>query len=108
MKIIHYKINGNSAEVPYAEDVLERILQEADGGAFSVTEVEDESSPLSLEERVAALEKAVKPADYVAGTWYYRGDKVNFENAVYTCIAPESTVCVWSPVEYAVYWEKAE
>lgn len=65
-----------------------------------------ENKPLTIAERVAALEKAMPaPAAYVAGTYYYRGDKVTFAGAVYSCKAPDGVVCVWSPTEYPVYWE---
>lgn len=46
--------------------------------------------------------------EYTAGKWYYAGDKVSFDGKVYECIAPEGVVCVWSPAEYAAYWEELE
>lgn len=68
-----------------------------------------------LEARIRALENA-KTADstglteeypeYVAGKWYYNGDKCSFENENYICIAPAGAVCVWSPTEYPAYWQK--
>ena len=64
-----------------------------------------ETMPLSLEERLCALERAVKVAEYASGTWYHRGDKVLFDETVYTCVAPEGVVCVWSPAEYPQYWK---
>ena len=62
--------------------------------------------PLSMEERVSALEKTVSVPEYKAGTWYYRGDHVRFEGEVFACIAPIESVCVWSPAEYSTYWQK--
>lgn len=66
-----------------------------------------------LELRVAALEKSgVQSGDsstigeYVEGKWYYKDDKVSFEGKNYICIAPEGTVCVWSPSSYPVYWQE--
>lgn len=68
-----------------------------------------------LETRVRALENAAatdpaEPTDkypeYVAGKWYYNGDKCSFENENYICTAPAGTVCVWSPTEYPAYWQK--
>lgn len=44
--------------------------------------------------------------EYVVGKWYYNGDKVTFEGAEYTCIAPEGAVCTWSPKEYPAFWDK--
>lgn len=63
-----------------------------------------------LENRVAALEdgKAVAPTgveEYVAGKWYYTGDKCVFNEKTWVCKAPVNTVCVWSPSEYPAYWE---
>ena len=43
--------------------------------------------------------------EFVVGKWYYNGDKVSFEGKNYVCIAPEGTVCVWSPKDYPAYWE---
>ena len=63
-----------------------------------------------LEQRVRALETgSTEPGeaypDYVAGKWYYSGDKITFEGGKYKCIAPDGVVCVWSPKEYPAYWE---
>ena len=66
-----------------------------------------------LDRRVAALEagesgggvEPVEYPDYVAGKWYYNGDKVTYNGKRYTCIAPSGVVCVWSPDEYPTYWE---
>lgn len=65
-----------------------------------------------LEERIRALEEAgvdIEAAvipEYAAGKWYYAGDKVMFDGAAYMCVAPEGTVCVWSPEEMPGYWER--
>lgn len=69
-----------------------------------------------LEQRVLALENASTDNDtatgetsaneYVVGKWYYTGDKVMFEGTEYVCIAPEGSVCTWSPKEYPAYWDK--
>lgn len=68
---------------------------------------EPKPGELSLSERVSALEKAAPaPAEFVPGTWYYRGDKVKFEGCTYSCIAPSGVTCVWSPSEYPAYWRK--
>ncbi len=67
-----------------------------------------------LEERIKALEEGKTDGsettieDFVPGRWYYTGDKCVWNGAVYTCIAPEGTVCVWSPEEYPAYWTKEE
>lgn len=64
-----------------------------------------------LDRRVAALEagggvEPVEYPDYVAGKWYYNGDKVSYNGKRYTCIAPAGVVCVWNPDEYATYWDE--
>ena len=73
---------------------------------------------IELEQRVIKLESANADNDndteagettvdeYVVGKWYYNGDKVMFEGTEYTCIAPEGSVCTWSPREYPVFWNK--
>ena len=78
-----------------------------------------------LDERVKALEEEVKALkadgsvsgeeeteetipEYVAGKYYYNGDKVSFEGSNYTCTAPKGVVCVWSPSEYPTYWQIEE
>lgn len=70
-----------------------------------------------LEEKVALLMADDRVQDdnaeettydeYVAGKYYYNGDKVVFDSLIYTCIAPDGVVCVWSPTEYPEYWELA-
>ena len=67
-----------------------------------------------LDRRVMALEagesgggvEPVEYPDYVAGKWYYNGDKMTYNGKRYTCIAPAGVVCVWSPDEYAPYWKE--
>lgn len=64
-----------------------------------------------LEQRVRTFEDgSTEPGeaypDYVAGKWYYNGDKITFEGGKYKCIAPDGVVCAWSPKEYPVYWEE--
>lgn len=65
-----------------------------------------------LEQRIVVLEnknnEVIDQKEYVEyeeGKWYYLGDKISFEGMNYTCIAPEGTVCVWSPKDYPTYWE---
>lgn len=63
-----------------------------------------------LEMRVKALEDGKTDTgstnDYIAGKWYHNGDIVTFEGKQYTCIAPEDTVCTWSPKEYPDFWQE--
>ena len=125
MKIIKYnlctRINNGTEENPVIVEILtpvqmgwneaneEIAKREAHNGVYTVEDdgAEEQPAPLSIEERVTALENAAPaPAEYVAGTWYYRGDKILFNDEVYTCIAPVGVVCVWSPVEYPTYWTR--
>lgn len=69
-----------------------------------------------LDRRITALETSdTSPEtpgenieEYIAGKWYYNGNKVRFNGEVYICTAPVGTVCVWSPAEYPAYWSKSE
>lgn len=71
-----------------------------------------------LDRRLTALEDALKDTPpetedgseesyppFEPGKWYYAGDMVSFDEAIYKCIAPEGVVCVWSPTDYPAYWE---
>ena len=62
--------------------------------------------PLSIEERLTALENSAVVPEFEVGKWYYRGDNVRFEGEVFACVAPKEVVCVWSPAEYSAYWQK--
>lgn len=53
-----------------------------------------------------APEESVSYEEFVVGKWYYTGNRVTFEGKNYVCIAPEGTVCVWSPTDYPSYWEE--
>lgn len=116
-------------------DMIERIKTYAAEGKLTIEEMEklealarekanvqDGTDMLGMllehETRIRALEAKVGVdapetdedgaeivPEYQVGKTYYRGDKVTFNGNVYTCIAPEGAVCVWSPVEYPVYWE---
>jgi len=91
-----YALARNKANPSGSMDVLEKLQE--------------------LDERVRALEQAGKDnatdsdtteavEEYIGGKWYRTGDQVKFDGKLYTCIAPEGTVCVWSPAEYPAYWE---
>lgn len=71
-----------------------------------------------LDRRVAALENGNVNtpvegdeeivADYVPGKYYYTGNKVSHNGAIYICTAPDGATCVWSPSEYPAYWQIEE
>lgn len=94
---------------------LLNLLREGENNADTAQEVNVLVKLEELEKRVRALESgSTEPGetypDYVAGKWYYNGDKITFEGGKYKCIAPDfcspyGVVCVWSPTEYPPYWE---
>lgn len=64
-----------------------------------------------LETRLSALENKEDSEEYAAfesGKWYYGGDRVNFGDKNYLCIAPEGAVCTWSPSEYPDFWQQIQ
>ena len=105
-KIDTHHINGNLTDED-REELIAMARQKA--SAENSTDVF--AKLLEVEQRVTALESGKAPAtsdtpdEYTAGKWYYAGDKVTFNGKVYTCIAPEGTVCTWSPAEYPAYWD---
>ena len=101
----------------HADDTeRENLITLARGGAKTENTVDVLAKLNDLENRVRLLESGETTpkedteeiAEYQDGKWYYKGDKVSFEGATYTCIAPNGVVCVWSPSAYPTYWEKAE
>lgn len=103
-------VNGSLTDKQRTELIgLARSNGDAEYSADVIAKLND------LETRVRAIENAAvtdpaEPMDeypeYVAGKWYYNGDKCSFENENYICIAPAGEVCVWSPTEYPAYWQK--
>ena len=91
------------------------LIAMARNGARAENTVDVLAKLNDLENRVRLLENGnplpeegiVGYPEYQDGKWYYSGDKVSFEGANYTCIAPESVACVWSPSAYPAYWEKS-
>lgn len=69
---------------------------------------------IDLENRVRKLEQgepetpAEEYPEYVAGKWYYAGDKISYGGKHYVCSAPEGAVCNWNPDEYPAYWSLIE
>lgn len=65
------------------------------------------------EQRLRKLEEGgSEPSDeypeYIVGHWYYKDDKITFNEKKYICIAPNGQVCTWSPDEYPAYWQLVE
>lgn len=96
------------------DDEYNELISLARGGAQIENSLDILAKLDDLEKRVRALENNANSAEdesqvypqYEIGKWYYRRDKVSFEGENYVCIAPEGTVCVWSPKDYPDYWGK--
>ena len=102
-----------------SDDVRTRLYEKARNNANVQKSMDILAKVEEMDRRIKALEDAKAneetPEDgttsypqYQAGKWYYSGDIVTFEGSAYTCIAPDGTVCVWSPSEYPSYWELLE
>lgn len=105
-----HKIDTLWAQGDLDDEQRTELIALAQGNADMTQEVNVLTKIEELEQRVKALETGnTEPGeaypDYVAGKWYYKGDKITFEGGKYQCIAPDGVVCVWSPKEYPVYWE---
>ena len=105
-----HKIDTLWAQGDIDDDQRTELIALAQGNADMTQEVNVLTKIEELEQRVKALETGnTEPGeaypDYVAGKWYYSGDKIAFEGGKYKCIAPDGVVCVWSPTEYPPYWE---
>lgn len=103
----------------------DKLLGMAESHADPLSETDKGAKLLDLEARLRKVEEQLAalagdttepPTDengdtviagYVAGKWYYAGDKVTWDGKVYECIAPEGVVCVWSPGDYPAYWREA-
>lgn len=105
-----HKIDTLWAQGDIDDDQRTELISLAQGNADMTQEANVLTKIEELEQRVRALETGnTEPGeaypDYVAGKWYYNGDKITFEGGKYKCIAPDGVVCVWSPTEYPTYWE---
>lgn len=103
-------ISGNINDDEHSELILLAQKNANVGNSIDVIEKLKE-----LELRIKALEENNKNDDenyedvviypkYEVGKWYYKGDKVEFEDVIYECTAPDKVACVWSPSEYPTYW----
>lgn len=106
-----HKIDTLWAQGDIDDDQRTELIALAQVNADAAQEMKVLQKLKELEQRVRALEESggAEPdeeyPDYVAGKWYYNGDKITFEGGKYQCIAPDGVVCVWSPTEYPAYWE---
>ena len=89
----------NNANVQNSLNILSK-LEELDKRVKALEEEKAENSDTETEETTYP--------EFVVGKWYYTGDRITFESENYECIAPENVACVWSPVDYPVYWKKLD
>lgn len=99
------KMAQGNAKVESSVDVFKKLSE------LTVKQAEIESRIKALEDAMAGGgSETEEPTEetysaFEVGKWYYAGDKVVFKKKNYVCIAPEGTVCVWSPKDYPAYWE---
>jgi hypothetical protein len=106
-KIDYFFAKGSLTESECAE-----LKEKARSSAEPSKEADLFAKLMELEARVKKLEEGgvsnegeSTVEDFVVGKWYYNGNKCLWNGKVYTCIAPEGTVCVWSPTDYPAYWD---
>lgn len=104
------KVDTLWAEGRLSDEERAELTRLARNGADVTASVDVVAKLVDLEKRVKALEgnesTTEEYPEYVVGAYYYNGDKVSFEGVNYVCIAPENTVCVWSPKDYPAYWQE--
>lgn len=91
------------ANAQYSLDIVKK-LEELDKRVKALEEaakVEDDPT----EEGTTEGEVEVDYPEFEPGKWYYAGDIISFEGSNYKCVAPEGTVCVWTPADYPTYWQ---
>lgn len=106
------KIDSLWVEGKLSEEERQDLKIQSRNSADLKNDVEVLSKLQHLERRIKALESKegdgnvdkneVEP--FVVGKWYYTGDQVLWNNKLFCCIAPENTVCIWSPDDYPAYW----
>ena len=71
-----------------------------------LSKLEELDKRLKALENKGAEETEETYEEFVAGKWYYNGNKISFEGKNYVCIAPDGATCVWNPTDYPAYWEE--
>lgn len=112
---ISKKISALWVENQLTDAEYGELLQRAKDGAKTENSIDVLAKLEELDKRLLVVENGSKIEDetaeeypeFIVGKWYYKGNKVSFEGTNYVCIAPEGTVCVWSPKDYPAYWEGA-
>lgn len=105
-KIDSYHIEGKLTDAD-----RDALYAQARGKAAPDDSVDVMQKLIDLDARVRKLEQggsdetpAENYPEYVAGKWYYAGDKISYGGKNYVCAAPDGVVCTWSPDEYPAYW----
>ena len=114
------KIDTVWFEGKISDEEKAELVEMAQGKANPQNSMDLVAKVADLEKRVKFLENQ-KPSDtegeevvdetyppFVDNKWYYNGYKCSEDGKNYTCIAPEGTVCVWSPSAYPSYWKLEE
>ena len=110
-RIDSYHIEGKLTDAERDE-----LYAEARGSAVPGRDADLFAKVVELDAEVKALKELIQAGagqepeevveKYVTGKWYYNGNKCLWNGKVYTCIAPEGTVCVWSPTDYPAFWSE--
>lgn len=117
LTVILRKIDTIWMQGKLTDDEYSELIDLARGNSDFKNSVDLMEKINELEKRIRALEENGSSSsdgttteetieEYVAGKWYYNGDKCSFEGKTYNCIAPDGVVCVWSPKDYPAYWEE--
>lgn len=109
LKGVLEKIDTLWAQQRFTDEQHTELVALARHGATAEKSVDLVLKIAELEARIRTLEGKTPAEDYqqyTEGKWYYAGDTCSFEGANYICIAPEGTVCVWSPAQYPLYWRR--
>lgn len=106
--IDRYHIEGKLSDADKDE-----LYAKARGNADAASSIDVMKKLQELDKRVRKLEQGETTEnptgdypEYIAGKWYYAGNKITYGGVNYVCVAPEGAVCTWSPAEYPAYWEK--
>ena len=110
LKDILAKIDIFFAEGKLTAEERDELITRAREGANAMYSTDLFKKMEEIDKRLKVLEDGNNAPneeeypDYIAGKWYYRGNKITFEGGKYICDAPDGVVCTWSPSEYPAYW----
>ena len=108
------KINTIWVQGDLTDEQYNELLELARTNADTTHSVDVMKKLNDLEKRVSMLEHKLETEpgeeypEYVPGKWYYKDDKITFNEKHYICTAPDGVVCTWNPDEYPNYWKLVE